>query len=205
MDRLDGIADHRQRAIAQEIDLHQAGVFGTIFFELDDRNREIGIALEGLGRPLHRHIVGERGRSDHDSAGMYRQVPGDPDQTHGHAGKLLPGIGQIEALKVGVSRYQVGELPLAILEEGNPPGDLPDLTRRPAVHLGHLAQGAAGLKAVVIGHHGGMKPGILAEDVLQHLVALIPGEVEIDVGRIAALQVEKALEHELGAEWDRRG
>src|SRR5919202_887528 len=44
-----------------------------------------------------------------------------------------------------------------------------------------------------------MKPGIAAEYVRQHLVALVPGEVEVDIGRVAALQVEKALEDQLGS------
>ena len=73
------------------------------------------------------------------------------------------------------------------------------------MHLGHFTQRTPRLKAVVIGHHGGVQPGIAPEDVFEHLVALVPGKIEIDVGRIAALQIEEALEYELGSESDRRG
>jgi hypothetical protein len=45
-----------------------------------------------------------------------------------------------------------------------------------------------------------MKAGILAKDILQDLVALVPGEVEIDIRGVAALEVEKALKNELGAD-----
>ena len=40
----------------------------------------------------------------------------------------------------------------------------------------------------------------MSEDVGQHVVALVPGKIEIDVGRILPLGIEEALEEEPGAE-----
>jgi hypothetical protein len=45
-----------------------------------------------------------------------------------------------------------------------------------------------------------VEPGILPEHVGQDPVALVPGEVEVDVGWILALEVEETLEDEVGAE-----
>ena len=83
---------------------------------------------------------------------------------------------------------------------GNPAGDLADLAGRAAVHLGHLPQRAAEPEAVVVRDHRRLGAGIVPEDVGQHVVPLVPGEIEIDVGRILPLGVEEALEEESGAE-----
>ena len=68
------------------------------------------------------------------------------------------------------------------------------------MHLGHLAERAAQAEAVVVGHHRGLGMGIVAEHVGQHVVALVPGEVEIDVGRVLALGIQESLEQESRAE-----
>jgi hypothetical protein len=83
-----------------------------------------------------------------------------------------------------------------VLEDRNPPGDLADLAGGTAVHLGHLAQRSPQSKAVVVRHHGRLGPGIPLEDVRQHPVALVPGKIEVDVGRVLPLGVEEALEQE---------
>ena len=206
VDRVDGIADHRERAVAQQIDLDQPGILGAVLLELNDRHRKIRDSESSvLAARLHRHVIGERCRRDHHATGVHRQMTGNPDQAFGVPGELLPVGGQMEPAKVGMGGDQIGQPLAGLIEEGNAPGDLPDLTGRPAVHLGHLTQRAARLKGVVIGHHGGVQPGIPAKDVGQDLVALVPGKVEIDVRRIAPLQIEKALEDELGADADPRG
>ncbi len=85
-----------------------------------------------------------------------------------------------------------------VLEDGNPARHLADLAGRPAVDLGHLAERAAETEAVVVGHHRRLGPGIRLEDVGQHVVALVPGKIEIDVGRILPLGIEEPVEEEAG-------
>ena len=45
----------------------------------------------------------------------------------------------------------------------------------------------------MIGHHGGAAR-VLFEDVFQRLVPLVPGEIDVDVGRVLPAPVEEALE-----------
>jgi hypothetical protein len=52
----------------------------------------------------------------------------------------------------------------------------------------------------VIGHHGRSQVGILPEDIRENVVPLVPGEVEIDIGRIPPFRIEKALEQETGTQ-----
>ena len=61
--RRDGVADDRQRAVAEQVDLDQPRVFGAVLLELDDGDGEIGMAVERLHRRLDRDVVGERGRA----------------------------------------------------------------------------------------------------------------------------------------------
>ncbi len=106
--------------------------------------------------------------------------------------------GQIEPAEVGVGGEHL--LEWLVLEDGDPAGHLADLAGWTAVHLGHLAQRAAEPEAVVVRDHRRLGAGVLPEDVGQHVVALVPGEIEIDVGRILPLGVEESLEEEPGAE-----
>ena len=129
---------------------------------------------------------------------MDRQVARHADQRRRHAGEVAPAGREVEPLEVGMGGEQL--LQRLVLEDRNPPGDLADLARGSAVHLGHLAQRAPETEAVVVRHHRRLGPGIGAEDVGQHPVALVPGKVEVDVGRILALGIEEALEEEPGAE-----
>ncbi len=83
---------------------------------------------------------------------------------------------------------------------GNSPGHLADLAVGTAVDLGHLAERPPQPEGVVVGDHRRARVRVALEDVGQDPVALIPGEVEVDVGRVAALGIEKALEQEPGAQ-----
>src|SRR5215216_6323699 len=93
--------------------------------------------------------------------------------------------------------HQIMEPLAGLVKKRDSPGDLPDFTGWAAMDFGHLMQRATRLKGVVVGYHGGVEPGITPEDVRQHLIALVPGEIEIDVGRVTPLHIQKPLEDEL--------
>ena len=196
--RGDRVADHGERAVAEQVDLHQPRVLGAVLLELDDRYGQIRLAVERLRRRLDRHVVGERGGDDDDAAGMDREMARHAHQRRRHAGEVAPAGRQVELAEVGMGGEQL--LERLVLEDRDPAGDLADLAGGAAVHLGHLAQRAAQPEAVVVGDHRRLGTGIGAEDVGQHLVPLVPGKIEIDVGRILALGVEEALEEQSGAE-----
>ena len=129
---------------------------------------------------------------------MDREMAGDPDQRRRHPSEVAPAGREIEPAEVGMGGEHL--LQRLVLEDGNPAGDLADLTGGAAVHLGHLAERAAEPEAVVIRDHRGLGPGILPEDVGQHVIPFVPGEIQIDVGWVLPLGIEEALEEEPGAE-----
>ena len=71
----DGIPNDAQTAVAQQIDLDQAGIFGGIFFPLDNGH--------AFGCPLQGHVFVNRPRGDHHAAGMHGQVAGGADDPLG--------------------------------------------------------------------------------------------------------------------------
>ena len=85
--RGDGVADHGERAVAEQVDLDQPRVLGAVLLELDDGHREIGMAVERLHRRLDRDVVGERGGHDDHAARMEREVARHAHQRRRHAGR----------------------------------------------------------------------------------------------------------------------
>src|SRR5215203_2336796 len=83
------------------------------------------------------------------------------------------------------------------IKEWDTPGNLPDLSRWPPVHLGDFPQSATCLKSVVVGHHGRMQPGVLREYIRQNFVPLVPGKVQVDIWRVLPLEVEETLKDEI--------
>ncbi len=121
------------------------------------------------------------------------------DQRGRHAGQVFPGGRKIEPAEVGVLGEELVDRGVVAVP-GNPPGDFADLAGRAAVHLGHFAERAPQLEGVVVGYHRGAGHGVAPEHVGQHVVALVPGKIEIDVGRVLPLGIEEPLEQEPGAE-----
>ena len=67
-----------------------------------------------------------------------------------------------------------------------------------AEHLAHLAHGHARAVGDDHGRHGGAVGAVLVEDVLDDALALLArGQVDVDVGPLAALLREEALEEQL--------
>ena len=82
-------------------------------------------------------------------------------------------------------------------------GEAPHLALRDAVDLGDVGDGGASMKGVERSDHGHVLGAVALENILDHLVAPVPGQVQIDVGELGelhALPVEEALEREAEAE-----
>ena len=82
-----------------------------------------------------------------------------------------------------------GNLP----EPGQTFGDLADFAFGQAIHLGCFADGHPGPEGDMIADHRGMTV-ILLQNRIEHIIALIPGEINIDVRRVFAARIQKALE-----------
>jgi len=134
----------------------------------------------------------------------------DPHEAHGGLQYLLQGAVNMEAggSAGGLARYrQAGEgwprfvdpVGKAGLPENemDTPGDGQYLLIGQTKNLGHLPHGGPRLEGHLVGDHGGPAEAVLAEDVSQHIVPLVPGKIDIDVGEIGALGMEEALEVEV--------
>ena len=66
-DRGQGITDHGERSIAEQIDLDQSGLFGLILLPLDHR--------QAGGGDFHRHIATNLIRDQHHAARVQTQIP----------------------------------------------------------------------------------------------------------------------------------
>ena len=74
--------------------------------------------------------------------------------------------------------------------------DAIDLIEREPEGLAHVADGRAGPVADHLADHPGPVAAVLLVDVLDHLLAPLVLEVHVDVGRLAALGGDEALEEE---------
>ena len=70
-------------------------------------------------------------------------------------------------------------------------------------HLAHFADGAAGAIADHGGGQGGAATAITAIDILDDLLAPLMLEIHVNVGRLAPLGIQEALEQHIENRWDR--
>ncbi len=190
-DSAERIADHPQAAVAQQVDLDQPGVLGGVLLPLDDRHP--------LGGALDRDVVVDRTGGDDDPARVDREVARGADEPAGHAQDLGPGRRELQLLELGARAQRAQKIGSGLLQApvpGQALGDPADFRRGQTVDLGDLAHGHARLEEDVVGHHGGVA-AVAGEHGRKHRVALVPGKVDVDVGRVRAAGVEKAFEVEV--------
>src|SRR5206468_3735864 len=72
-----------------------------------------------------------------------------------------------------------------------------DLARSNAIDLRHFPNRRAKPQAVLVGDHRGPLRLVLLEDPVQDAVAFVPREIDVDVRRIMASGVQKALEEQM--------
>ena len=85
-------------------------------------------------------------------------------------------------------------------ETTHAPGDADDLVFRQPVDLGDFAHRAGGLEADLVANHRRLGPAESRQRPLNDFVAFVPGEVDIDVGRVDAPGVEEAVEKQIVAQ-----
>ena len=89
-----GVPNHRQRAVAKEVDLYQAGRFRLILFPLDD--------IDAFSAAFHRHITGNPIRGQDNASAVGGQMPGQGFQAGGELHDFRPGRVEGEGAKFGV-------------------------------------------------------------------------------------------------------
>ena len=162
-----------QAALAQDVELVQPQVLGLQHAELRGG--------EAFRRHVQRGVVGQRFLGDQHPAHVDAQVVRVLVQ-------VLPvaqdGARHLVQVAVALGRVRVGERI--------------DLVRGQAEDLAQLADH----RAVLVGAVGGQQRhppavAVLVEKVARHVVAVLPTEVDVEIGRTAAAGVDEALEVEV--------
>ena len=182
-----------QHAERQHIDLEQAERFQIVLVPFDD-----GALLHR--RILDRHDLVEPRAGDDEAADMLREVARKIDQLLRQLHHLFQArVGRIEP---GAARFLARDTPL-LDQPQSVPASARDRILRQAEHLAHFADGAA----AAIADHGRGQAGALAAvflvDVLDDLLAPLMLEIDVDVGRLAPLRGDEALEQKIDALGDR--
>ncbi len=186
-DEIEGAADAGEHAERQHVDLQQAERGDVVLVPFDE------------GAVVHRrvadgHDLDQRPARQHEAADVLRQVA---RKTHQLVRQLQHGgeqrIGRIEASGAHVLFRQfaaAGRAPHHAGERGD------GILGKPH-RLADVAHGRAG----AIGDDGGGEPGAVAAvarvDVLDHLLAPLVLEVDVDVGRLLALGRHEAVEQHI--------
>jgi hypothetical protein len=186
-DGIEHATDGREHAQGEDIHFHQAQRVDVVLVPLDHgalRHRRV----------FHRHQAVEPAAGDDETADVLREMPWKTDQhLRDRQPALHGGIGRIEP-DLGAARRQL----LALFPPGQVAGQGVDRRQRKAQRAPGVAQRTPG----AVGDHRRSQRGALAAvagiDVLDHLLAPLVLEIDVDVGRLVALLRHETLEQHGG-------
>ena len=178
-----GLLDGGEHAQRQHIDLHQAQRIDVVLVPLDE-----GAVLHG--GVADRHGLVEAALGQHEAAHMLREMARKAEDLAGQGdGAADLGIVGIQARLADVVVGQA-VAPAAPHGVGQGRGDILGKAQR----LAHLADGAA---RSIVDHRGADRRPLAAValiDVLDHLLAPLVLEIDVDVRRLVALPGDEAGE-----------
>ncbi len=189
----DGFLHHRHHAESEQIHFDDAHVGAIFFIPLHDEAARHGGGLQG-------HDGIELALADHHAAGVLSQVPRQilhalierKKFLHQRlleidAGFVELALGGIRCIMKSPVRDHFREASQRFLIE--------------AQHLADVARGGAAAVGDDVGGHGGAELPVALVDVLNGALAFVAaGEIEIDVGPLAAFFGKKALEQQIHAD-----
>jgi hypothetical protein len=193
-DEVEGLVDAGQHAEPQHVDLQDAEGVQVVLVPLDDRAVLHGGVLDG-------HQLRERPAGHDEAAHVLRQVAGKADQL----ARQLEGEPEAPVAGVEAQLAQARRVQALAAPAPERAGQGRDPVGRQAQRLADLADGAA----AAIADDGGGQPrpvaAVLRVDVLDHLLAALVLEVDVDVGGLVALGADEALEQQVEARRIDRG
>ena len=186
-DELETFRDDGECSQPEHVHLDEPEVLDVVLVELDDPSSFHRRRLDR--RDVHQRLAGHE-----HSAVMDRKVAREVDHLAAQLEEVLP------ALRPHVGRRDRAEhRVLDVLAE-------PAIYafRQPVEHLGReserladLPDGHSRLECDDVAHHPGALPAVLVVDVLDHLLAVLGREVDVDVGGAGHLLVQEALEQQV--------
>ena len=191
-DQADGCLDHVEVSQPEEVHLEQAE-------RLDVPHGELGHELGVGALLLQGDRLDQRRRSDHDARGMDRVGTGEPLERTGQVDDLLrggvgvDGLPQLRAGLEGLRERLAGPF-------RNELRNAVDGAVRDLQHATRIANGSAGRHRREGDDLGHTIAAVLLGDVVDHALAALDGEVDVDVGHRLAARVEEALEEEVVAD-----
>ena len=185
LDQVEALAQAGQHAEPQHVDLVDLQGIQIVLVPFDD-----GAVLHG--RVLDRHQLVEPTLGQDEAADMLREMAREAAQGRRQFERQRqPGIGGIEA---GLAHMI--DIDAARAHAPHRVGHHAHRVGRQAERLADLADGAA---ASVGDHRGGQRgarAAFLAVDPLDHLLAPLVLEIDVDVGRLVAFVGQEALEQD---------
>ncbi len=189
-DEGEAIFEDGHHAEAEEVDFDDAEVGAVFLVPLDD-------GAAGHGGALERNDVVELALADDHAAGVLAEVAREVLQ----ADAELEVFGDARVLDVeagvveGVGHGVVLAAPLPLADER---GEAAEGFLVEAEGFADFARGGLAAVGDDVGGHGGAELAVALVDVLDGLLAFFfGGEVEVDVGPLAAVLAEEALEEEV--------
>ncbi len=188
------VAQHRQARLAEQVDLDEAQLLDRVHVVLGDERP--------LGRALHGYQAAERLGRDHDPARVHGPVAREAlDLTGGAQDRAV-------RLLVHGNVAGLGQVPDRFAERGGGRaredfGGSVHFVSGQAVRLAQLGQGRTAVERVGRADHGHAVAAPALVHPADDLVALVPGQVEVDVGHLAEfrpLGVDEAVEGQVEAE-----
>ncbi len=187
-DEVEGLTDAGQHAESEDVDLEDVQRVDVVLVPFDE-------GTIGHRCVLDRHQLGERAAGDDEAADMLREMSREPDERTRQLERQAQGrIGGIEP-----SLAHTVVLDAIIAPAPDAPGERGRHVARQAHDLANLADGAARAVADHRGGDAGAVARVFLVDVLNHLLAPLMLEIDIDIGRLVALGRDEALEEEVDA------
>ena len=188
--QLEALAHAAQHAQAQHVDLEDAQRIEVVLVPFDDG--AVGHGRVGDGRELAQGPAG-----DDEAADVLREMPGKAPELVGQLQRHgQPPVGGIEA---GLAHPLLGQPLAAAAATPDGTDQRPGHILRQAQRLTDLAHRAARAVADDGGRQAGAVTAVFLVNVLDHLLAALVLEVDVDVGRLVALGRDEALEQQIDA------
>ena len=194
----DGILEHGHHAEAEQIDFDDAHVGAIFFVPLHDD-------AAGHGRGFERHDGIELSLANDHAAGMLAEMA--RHVLHGEAQFVIFAQAGMVEVESGIAEAAVeGIVFVAKFPGGDGGRNFLERFRIESQRLAHFARGHAIAIGDDVGGHGGAAFAITLVNILNDFFALVAaGQVEIDVGPLAALFGKKTLEEQFHADGVDRG
>ncbi len=181
--QLETFADCRQHAERQAIDFEDAELVEIVLVPLDHRPPCHGGVFD-------RHELAQRRVRDHHPAHVLRKMPREGDQILHERDELPPHDRFRVDPHVRAALREVRLVVIAFQPLGQP---IHEIERQPK-RLADITHGGARTVTNRLGRHAGAVAAVFLVDVLQHLLAPLMLEIDVDVGRFVPLAADEPLE-----------